>query len=91
MGRSEPGTNLFEYGRGDSIDICQHIAVPEADHAPAKRFQKIRTNLIAPRIDMLAAVQLYRQLHLPAGEINDVVANRQLAGKPRPIRPQHLP
>jgi hypothetical protein len=77
---------------GSAIRILLNVIIPQTQDSPAFVLEEIRTALIIGcRIDMLAAVQLDRQLRLSAGEIDDIRFDHQLAREAWPIMSQAKP
>ena len=73
-----------------SVQIVRHIAVPEADDAPAACLQHAGTGGVARDGDrMVAAVDFDHELAGWNGEVRDVASDRVLA--PDPYRERHCP
>lgn len=66
-----------------TIELLQHLMIPEPQHAPSACFQIRRAPLVGGRISMLAAIELDDQPRLDAGEVGNVRRHRMLATKPR--------
>ncbi|MBB4047541.1 hypothetical protein GGR45_001052 [Sphingomonas zeae] len=63
----------------DAFQIAQDVVVPEADDAPALRFEVAGSGfVIGSAFVMLSAINLDDQLFRPGGEIRDVRADRDL-------------
>jgi hypothetical protein len=54
-----------------SIQIAQHLVVPEANHPPSLLFQPSGPLQVSVVVGMLTAIDLDRQPMLEAGEIED--------------------
>ncbi len=67
-----------------TVWITRNVRVPEPDHHPAESFQAPCANNIASRPNMLAPIELHRQPHLPARQVDDKPLHHQLPRKPRP-------
>ncbi len=77
---------------GRSVGILFGRIVPKADDRPTLAFKKCRAAPVVSRgIGMLTSVQLNRELRFTAGEIDDKLANNQLAREPGPVMPQPQP
>ena len=77
---------------GRSVGILFDFIVPKADDRPTLAFEKPRPAPVVSRgIGMLTSVQLNRELRFTAGEIDDKLANNQLAREPGPVMPQPQP
>ncbi len=68
-----------------TVWITRNVGVPESDHRPAEIFQLSSASNIANRVEVLAAVELHCQPHLPARQVDDKPLHHQLPRKPRPI------
>ena len=68
---------------GYAVWIAGNVGVPEPDHRPPQRFQPPRPRTVPNRVDMLAPIELHRQPHLPARQIDDKPLHHQLPCKPR--------
>ncbi|TCP71901.1 hypothetical protein C8J43_102987 [Sphingomonas sp. PP-CE-1G-424] len=68
----------------DAVWVAGNVRVPEPDYRPPERFQPPRPRTVPNRTDMLAAVELHRQPHLPARQVDDKPLHHQLPRKPRP-------
>jgi hypothetical protein len=65
-----------------AIDIAKHVIVPEAEHAVAVRFQRLRPLGVSGRgRSMVAAVQLHNQVRAVTGEIDDVLLDADLSAE----------
>jgi len=74
------------------IGIPLDFIVPKADDRPTLAFEKPRPAPVVSRgIGMLTSVQLNRELRFTAGDIDDKLANNQLAREPGPVMPQPQP
>lgn len=61
--------------------------VPQADHAPALRFEERRAQRVArPRFEVLASVEFDDQAGLDAGEVDGVRADGMLATELQPAQ-----
>ncbi len=69
---------------GYAVWIAGNVGVPEPDHRPPQRFQPPRPRTVPNRVDVLAPVELHRQPHLPARQVDDKPLDHQLPSKPRP-------
>jgi hypothetical protein len=62
-----------------SVRILAYFAVPEAEHSPATVPQEGGApRVIFGRLEMLAAVELNRQLGLATGQVDHVAVDNQL-------------
>lgn len=77
---------------GDTRDICTHVAVPEAQHRPAPRFQiGGAEHVLLDLFRVVPAIKLHDQPFGPAGEIDDMSVDHKLAGEPGTLMPEDRP
>ena len=71
---------------GDHLDhavgIGQYVDVPEADYPVAEGFNDHGSSRIGRTVRMLPAIHFNSQLRRATRKVNDVVADRKLAGEP---------
>ena len=72
------GTQFLQDGLCHTLDICQNIVVPEAQHAPVVIFKPLRTPGIVRVVNVLAAVNLNDEPTRYACEISDERTDRSL-------------
>jgi len=84
--RSEVGPALLRKCRQDSLQDCARgvsdLIVPDPEHPPSRVFEKLRPPIIRIAIEVLAAIDLYDQPVLRAGEISHVRSDRMLPPEP---------
>ena len=73
------GFQFFEDCSEDAIGILQHVVVPEADYAVAVGFDDRGAVVIGGTVGVLAAIELDRDPRRTVGEIDNEIADRQLA------------
>ncbi len=87
MGRREVGERWGTLQRlphdfQNSVEIIEHVVVPEADDAVAMFCQFCGPGGVGSLLDgMLPAIELDRECSRRAGEIDDVAADRMLAAE----------
>jgi hypothetical protein len=73
---SERQRNLRQH----SLEILEHLDIPESQHAEAARFEQRSTSRVGFHlIHVLSAVELDHQPPLAAAEVGDEIADRELA------------
>src|SRR5690606_5430643 len=81
----EPGvavgveSELFGDSQDHTVDVLQHVVVPETDHAITVRFDQPGSLIVGGVVGVLPAVDFDGQLEAAAGEIDDEVADLILA------------
>ena len=68
---------------GYAVWIAGNVGVPEPDHRPTKIFQPPCPRTVPNRVDVLAAIELHREAHLPTSQIDDKPFDDQLPREPR--------
>jgi len=64
-----------------TVDIAQHIIVPEAKNQIAHRFQNFRPRCISITFTVLSAIDLDNKMSILAAEIDDELGKRHLPPK----------
>ena len=77
---------FFKDCQQHAIGVLQDVVVPEPDHAPTVRLDHPRSCFVGKTVSMLPAIKFNREPRQTAGEIDHVVANRQL---PRDLKPSN--
>lgn len=76
----------------DPVEVIQHIAVPEAADRPAVRREVGCAGFVAfDQVTVVAAVELDTELELSARDVDDVMADQQLAGEAEPVLSKDAP
>jgi hypothetical protein len=73
--------NYFKH----TLNIAQHIVVPETQHAIALSFNELRADSISRIVLMLPTINFDDDTRLVACEIRDVGAKSHLSTEMRPI------
>ncbi len=81
-GRVRDGNHRIQYNFQYALGVCQHVTVPEAQHAIALLFQKCRSVRIGSSLRVvLAAIQLNNEHMLSADEVRDERTYRKLTAE----------
>ena len=84
--------NRCEDHLSDTIDIVDHVTVPEPHHDPPTGFEIFCASLILVDLRrMMATVQLDREPRGTASDIDDDISDHQLPGKARSIGAKCVP
>lgn len=72
MGAAEALGGLRQNELSSAVWISEHFAVPKPNDPPPLRLQRMRSRRILVRtLDMLASIDLYPQLCLATGQVQD--------------------
>lgn len=80
--RHENGNELWDscYPEGGPFEVVKPIAVPVSQHQESLRLQPLRTSIVAlPLLILKRAIQFDDQSSFEAGEVSDVVSDRNLS------------
>ena len=76
----------------DPVEVFQNIAVPEAEDRPAVCREVSGAGFVAfDLFTMVAAVELDTDRELSARDVDDVMADQQLAGEAEPVLSKDAP
>ena len=91
MGAAEALGGPLKVGVEHTLGIGVQLGVPHPQNRPSFVRKKAIAPNIAIAIRVLAAVKFDHQSSLPAGEVDSVRSDRQLAGELRPKPKDHVP
>src|SRR5690606_1870245 len=89
-----PLPRRHQYLRAHSVDVADHVVVPEPEHLETARAEMRVAHLIPHRFRMLPAIHLNDQLRPKTDEVEDIAVERILPAEAQPLEPaaaQRLP
>ena len=84
MGPAEALGGPIHDGFEHPLRIVLELVVPDAQHPPAFLLEESVALAVTQGVGMLATIEFDNQPRLPAGEVGEVGADRELTGELRP-------